>query len=275
MNIVVETTAVDDIPLISMVEEGAHHRPIVFYVHHYQGDKTLGVRLGYKLARAGTFFVTLDAYMHGERFDDRLAKINDPGTAVYPQGTEFDGFLLGIEEIVPRTARDIDSLIDHFAGDDRADASRVGVTGSSMGGWVTFYAAAHNPRISAAAPVIVSPGFAELWELVAVEASSYPKWANAMAELSEETARHLAELREVDPLPRLVNYAPKPLMMTIGDVDPFVPKQQVVRAYRDLLPLYSGHPDRLRLNIVDGVAHREEPWMMDDVSAWLAEQLCG
>lgn len=67
MRISVETATVDQVPLITMVKEGARHCPLVFYVHSYHGEKTLGMRLGYKLAEAGIFFVTLDAYMHGDR----------------------------------------------------------------------------------------------------------------------------------------------------------------------------------------------------------------
>lgn len=271
--IILETYQVDGVPIMTLAQESAKHRPLVFFVHGFTSDKRQGLRIGYELAGRGLFFVGLDAAMHGERFDERLTTAWEPGEdKVYPPKSGLDAFFL-MHEVIVQTAQDIDALSDHFAGDERTDAGRVGVTGFSMGGFATFYIAATNPRVQTAVPMSGLPAFAARWEDVVLETSSYTQWATAMEQAGTETARRTAFMRRIDPFDRMAAFCPRPLMMINGDRDLDSPKKYLVDLYRALKPLYADHPDRLRLNIHDDAGHELTPAMIQDTVEWFGKYL--
>ncbi len=270
--LILETCEVQGIPILTLAHEGLERAPAIFLIHGFTSTRTDQVELGYLLARAGCFYVSLDAYQHGERIASPPPWEKHPGV-IYPWESGLDRWLRMITEIVPQTARDVSTLIDHFAEDRRADIERVGVTGLSMGGMIAFYLAANEPRIQAAAPIISYPGLTAMWEQFATEAASYPRWKDAMAGVQPEIERDTARVKAVDPFERLASFAPKPLLIVQGDVDTDAPKHTSVALMQKLRPLYAEHPERLRLSIHDGVAHRVSSAMRDVVCQWFRDRL--
>jgi dienelactone hydrolase len=273
--IIAESYRIGEIPLITLAREGAEARPMVFYLHGLTSDKQDGLRLGYELAEQGFYVVSLDAPLHGERAGQRVDDDWMPlGGYTYPPDTGLDLFF-HMYEIVVQAARDIDVLVEHLAGDSRADTDRIGMTGFSMGAFATFYIAANNPRIQAAVPIAGIPAFAARWEDVLLEASSYERWARAMEDAQAETDRRTAYVRQIDPFDSLSEFYPKPLMMIQGDLDTDCPKKYAVDLYSLLKPLYAGHPERLRLNIQDGAGHELTRAMRGDTCTWFLQHLTG
>jgi pimeloyl-ACP methyl ester carboxylesterase len=268
-----ETYQVSEIPITTMVDELAECQPVVFYLHGLSADKRDGLSLGYRLVEAGCYFVTVDAPMHGERKDRRLhALMEGEADLVYPTDTGLDVFFL-VHEIIVQLAQDVGTLIGHLSEDGRADTSRIGVIGASMGGFASFYLAAHDPRVRAAVPMIGIPAFAARWADVVLEASAYEQWADAMVAAEEETARRNAFMERIDPFRKLEGFFPKPLLMICGDQDLAAPKKYCVDLYRKLKPIYATQPERLSLNIYDDAGHRVTTAMMDDASNWFRRYL--
>lgn len=273
--IIAESYRVQDIPLITLAREGTQSCPIVLYLHGLTSNKRDGLRLGYELAEQGFFVASLDAPMHGERTGQKVDDDWAPeGGYIYPPDTGLDLFFR-MYEVIVQVAKDIDTLIEHFAGDSRADVGRIGMTGFSMGAFATFYIAANDPHIQAAVPIAGIPAFGARWEDVVLESSSYERWARAMEDVQAETDRRTAYARQIDPFDRLKEFCPKPLMMIQGDLDTDCPKQSAVDLYRQLKPLYAGHPERLRLNIQDGAGHELTRAMREDTCAWFLQHLAG
>jgi pimeloyl-ACP methyl ester carboxylesterase len=271
--ILVETSTIGDIPVLTMAPEFVAPRPAVFFVHGFMSDKREGLALGYELARQGFYFVSLDAPMHGLRFDPRLeAMVSGKGEYVYPFESGLDVFYM-MHEIIVQIARDLERLIAYFEGERRIDGDRVGLTGFSMGGFATFYAAANNPRIAAAVPIAGIPAFEARWRDVVLETSAYEKWAAAMREAQAESARRGAFVQSIDPFEKLAGFFPRPLMMISGDLDTHSPKKYSVDLYRELLPVYAEHPERLRLVIHDEAGHELTRAMMEDVCGWFSRYL--
>lgn len=269
-NILLQCSRVGEIPLLLMAPEGARSLPLVIAVHGFFGRKEHNLELGERLVRAGFVFAALDAPLHGEREDPRLAASLQG--QVYPPQSGLDTFYLMLQTAAAVCA-DIDRLIDHFAADPRVDANRVGVTGLSFGGTAAFYAAANLPRVRAAVTTIAHPSFYQRWLDVIFEASSYPDMAAQMAAAQEETMRRAAWMRQVDPLARLKAAAPKPLLVQCGDQDTHMPKFYAVRALQELQPAYAQEPERLRLSIHDGVDHRVTEEMRAECAAWFGRWL--
>lgn len=84
VNISLHSTSVANIPVLTLIQNGAKACPVVFYVPGYGGTKESGLNLGYQLARQGFFVVSFDPLWHGERFDERLF---NPQPALYPPDT--------------------------------------------------------------------------------------------------------------------------------------------------------------------------------------------
>jgi dienelactone hydrolase len=269
--ILAESYSVDGIPILTLAQEGLTHAPVVFAMHGMGGRKEHTLTLGYELAKRGLFAVSFDATLHGERFDRRLETVSFEGN-VYPSDTGLDKFFL-MHEIVVQNGHDIATLLEHFAGDSRVDSQNVGVTGVSLGGFSTFYVAANDPNVRAAVPIIGIPAFTERWLDVTLEAESYTQWAEAMHHAASETTAKTAFMRQIDPFDRLKAFAPKPLMMIVGDIDTDSPKIYSVRLYRSLKDSYADAPDCLRLCIHDHAAHAVTETMIHDTCDWFARYL--
>ena len=271
--IVIETYSVKDIPIMTLAGENANNCPLAFFVHGFMHDKKAGLPLGYRLAELGFYVISLDAFMHGERFDESLKDVWEPKpNYVYPPDSGLDVFYL-LHKIVVHTANDIGALIAHFAKDARVDTERIGITGFSMGGFTTFYATANLPQIKAAVPICGVPTFAARWADVTLEASSYLQWADTMTQAEAETAKISAFMRSIDPARKLEAFYPKPLMMISGDRDIDAPKKYSVNMYRALKPLYAEQPERLRLSIHDDAGHELTLAMMQEVCDWFCKYL--
>jgi hypothetical protein len=106
-----------------------------------------------------------------------------------------------------------------------------------------------------------------------VKASSYPQWSKAMERGRGETARRAAFMRQIDAFEQIGGFCPRPLLMIQGDMDTNSPKKYAVDLYRDLNPLYEGHPERLRLSIHDRVGHQLTAAMREEVCEWFGGYL--
>jgi uncharacterized protein len=271
--LILETTQMAGVPVLTICPEGGRRCPLVVFAHGMTGRKEDGIPLGYRLATAGCFCVAPDAPLHGERLDDRIRYLGRPRPGqTCPPETGLDDWYLMLELVV-QAARETGALAEHLAGDPRVDAARLGVTGVSMGGYLAFYMAAHDPRVRAAAPVVGMPAWQQRWADVTLEAASYPQWREALRAAEPETEKRAAWIGQVDPFGRLPGFAPRPLLMLCGDVDSAQPKSYCVGLYRALLPAYAAQPEHLALNIVDGVGHDFTPGMMDQACDWFVRYL--
>ena len=87
-----------------------------------------------------------------------------------------------------------------------------------------------------------------------------------------QTAEHTAFIRQIDPVEKLKTAAPRALHIMNCDFDSDQPKHYSIECYRDLLPTYAGHADKLRLSIYPA-GHTVTPDMERDAVAWFGEHL--
>jgi cephalosporin-C deacetylase-like acetyl esterase len=271
--ILIETDQVEGIPLLTVLPEGAMHCPVVFAVHGFRGDKAEGVELGYRLAHAGIACISVDAAMHGDRRDARLAQVLDPAWPhIYPFASNLDAMYLQIQ-IVEQTAADISRLISHIESDDRFDTARLGVTGVSMGGLIAYYLVANHPKVATAVPIISVPNFTQFWEDIVLETMATEQGAAALAAVAEAHEIYTAFIRRMDPLDKLPAFAPKPLLLQLGNTDTNAPKAGTVALYRQMRPRYAAYPERLQLRIYANTDHRVTREMIADACDWFRHYL--
>jgi hypothetical protein len=76
----------------------------------------------YQLAQEGFFFISFDAWLHGERYDLQRDHASDPAYGgVYPPATGLDTGVLFFR-VIQRCLLDVQTLMDHYAHDQRVVA---------------------------------------------------------------------------------------------------------------------------------------------------------
>lgn len=273
MRVWLETQTVQTIPALTLAPDAARQCPVVFFIPGFGSNKETGLSIGYPLALHGYFFVAFDPWLHGERYDRRLDHAADPALGgIYPADTGLDTGAL-FYRVIQQCLFDVQTLMAHFSAEGRADVARCGVTGPSMGGYASFLIFARIPQMLAAVPMIGLPSFSRRWlDVLDESAFSNPAWAGALQAVAEQTRRHTAFVREIDPSEALRHAAPRALLVMNCDFDTDQPKQYSLDAYRELLPYYAAAPDRLRLRIYPA-GHTVTREMERDAVEWFRRHL--
>lgn len=271
--IFMDTDCIDGIPILTIAPERAERCPIVFFIHGFTGAKEEGAHLGYRLAASGMVCVCVDAAMHGERPDERLRQLFHPAAPrAYPAESRLDALILQAQ-IIMQTAADVVRLMNYFAADPRIDIRRLGVAGESMGGSVAYYLAATQPHVQVAVPIISVPDFAGYWDEAVTEARANEAWAPTLIAARERLDADTAFVYRLDPMERLRTFAPKPLLMLVGDLDTLAYKSRTVELYRQLLPHYRDRHQQLQLRIYENTDHRVPRVMITDSWQWFCQYL--
>jgi dienelactone hydrolase len=231
-------------------------------VLHGTGDRKEGmIPLLEALAARGFLAVAIDARAHG----DRAAGPNDYLQAILRAYRTHRG-----HPFLYDTVWDTLRLVDYLATRADVDASRIGLLGISMGGMETYLAAAADPRIAAAVPVIGVQSFAwalahDAWQprietiLPAVSGAARDALRPVDADFVHDFYDRLVPgiYGEFDGPAMLPLIAPRPLLVVTGDSDGLTPLPGVresaaaaERAYRG-----AGAAERFQLLIEPDAGH--------------------
>jgi uncharacterized protein len=272
--IILVQDCVSGVPLIFCAPEEAEKLPLVFYIHGFAGDKRGGLELAYNLAERGIATISLDAAMHGGRLDYRVATTwNGPQKGdIFPYETGLDRYLL-IMKVIEETVKDLKSLVEHYQNDPRVDTSRLGLCGTSMGGFIAYCFAAGDPSVKALAAMISFPTLLQRWQDVLLEASLQPDLAETMQAVAAEAETRGKEVAAIDPTQGLRSFAPKPLLIVCGDLDTDTHKSYSLRFYEEMIPLYKDQAGNLQYRVHPNAIHRVTSAMVNDAVDWFARHL--
>ncbi len=141
------------VPGILVKQGGSGRRPVVVVLHGTGGTKDAQLDVLKTLAAQGFIAIAIDGRFHGER---------QTGTG----STQYVAAMLQTyrtgqgHPFLYDTVWDVLRLIDYLETRPDVDASRIGLTGFSKGGMETYLAAAVDPRIAVAVPMIGVQSFA-------------------------------------------------------------------------------------------------------------------
>ena len=225
----------NDISLMEIYkDDGIGKKPLVILYHGYVGQKEFMMAQAYNLARYGFYVVLPDAWGHGER--------------------NRDGVPSNFFEAIAKTTDEINQVIDSYDQADEVDINRVGLTGGSMGGCITFnYLVSENRKIKAAVPVIGTPDWVSIMETK--EAEMLFLSANLVS-TSEQMKKHQEVASMVQPLNKYTNMKDTPLLILNGEEDPIIPVGKVKDFYEKLKPLYA-RPEEIQLITYPGIGHTD------------------
>ena len=191
------------------LEESAQCGTILFY-HGFGESKDGYIEVLERLAAAGFLAIGIDAIGHGERrypdFAERFPPIQPP----LVNNLQLEAAFLSV---VHATVKEVPAIIDDLFERGWVYNGRLGMTGHSFGGFVTYAAVVADKRIRAAAPVVGSPE----WKL------SWPE------------SPHL----------HLDQFFPTALLSQTAHHDTRVSPEFARRLHQRLAPYYSQTPERL------------------------------
>lgn len=237
----------EKIPVMLCYPRDAEKLPLVFFFHGFSADKFNNLAEGIRIAQQGYFTVVPDARYHGER------KIDDFYGYFSPE--KFVGSFFNT---VKETSEDISGMIDYFSHDRRVDITRTGLTGISMGGFITFMAGTLDCRIKALAPIVGSPD----WELLLN--------SERASIVSKETKE---AIMKYSPALNYERFKPSALFVQNGSLDTAVPAEGSRRLDAKLRKLYSDMPDKYEYLEDPDSGHAVPFEMLENVIKWFEKHL--
>lgn len=263
------TEAGQRVPTLLIKQSGASRQPAVIVLHGTGGSKEgMAGRLR-ELAAKGFVAVAIDGRYHGERAGASSEGMSPYLAAIlrtYRTGREHP-FLYD-------TVWDVMRLIDYLETRPDVDRARIALTGISKGGMETYLAAAVDPRIAVAVPMIGVQSFrwaldhgawdSRAWTLrEAVDAAAKDAGSGVGAPFMRRFYDKVAPgvYGEFDGPSMLPLIAPRPLLVINGDSDPRTPIGGVRACMAAAEQAYKvqGVPERLVLHLQPDAGHQVTP----------------
>ena len=259
-------------------------QPAVIVLHGTGGSKEgMAGRLR-ELAGRGFVAVAIDGRHHGARAAQAQTEAMSPYLAAilrtYRTGRE--------RPFLYDTVWDVMRLIDYLEAREDVDRGRIGLTGVSKGGMETYLAAAVDPRIAVAVPLIGVQSFrwaldhgawdSRAWTLrEAIDAAAKESGASVGVPFMKRFYDKVAPgvYGQFDGPSMLPLIAPRPLLVVNGDSDPRTPIGGVRECLAAATRAYEaqGAPDRLRLHLQPDTGHQvtaeADRAMLDWFQRWL------
>jgi len=235
--------------------------PAVLYAHAHGGRHDIGASEliagrpellappGPALAEAGYVTLSIDLATFGER---STVTESSAAKAALWYGKSLIGDMLS----------DQAAALTYLASRTDVDARRIATFGMSMGSTLSYWLAAVEPRIAAAAHLCCFADFASMVESGAHDGHGiYLLVPGLLAETSTGAIAGLV--------------APRPQLICVGTEDRLTPPDAVDRAWREASAAYAqaGAPRAITLMRVAGVGHKETHNMRQAVLKFLYAQL--
>lgn len=211
--IAVVEESMDGIPALHVapLEKLKEPLPTVFLFHGFTSSKELTVYLGYMIAKAGIRVVLPEADLHGSRFD---------GDEAARQKQFWD--------VIKRNIDELPSYCEHYTTRGLIDRGRVGVAGTSMGGFTALGCMVRHEWVRAVAAYMGSGYFLDLSRTL------YPPEGYFDPSVAERHAARMQALAEYEVAGRLDRIADRPLLVWHGQRDDIVPCSESTRLRDEL-----------------------------------------
>ena len=258
-------------------------RPVVVVMHGTGGRKEDLSPLLQRLAVAGFIAVAIDGRYHGARAREGA------GMESYEKAIVRAWHGNGEHPFFYDTVWDLLRLVDYLGTRPDVDAERIGLTGISKGGIETYFAAAVDPRIAAAVPIIGVQSFE--WALqnndwhgrIATIQKSFDEIAreagvtNAGSAFVQQFYDRVVPgiYSEFDGPKMLPLIAPRPLLIINSDHDPNCPLPGVEACIAATQPVYhaTAADDHFRVIIQRNSVHQVRPESEQAMIDWFVQWL--
>ena len=251
------------IPLLTVksVDSKKKALPTVIVVHGLASAKERNLAFAMQLANSGFLVVLPDVYNHGDRGSSTFL------TDLFsnPVNTIFDA--------VTNTVDDIIRLIDYLCQErDDSDCEKIGITGISLGGIITFITGINERRIKVLVPILASGDLLTIAQESSLTQEIHSVNKLDMKELSIPLGLQNV-LSQLDPVMNPTKYFPRPLLMINGEKDTVFPTKAVRKTIEVLKKAYTRNPSLFRYRIFPGVGHEVTASMINAAIDFLKKYL--
>lgn len=252
--IVSESDMINDIPYSFFYEDFGEKRPLVLVLHSYMASKNNACDLAYSIAERGLCTLTFDAYNHGGRYTESREGLE--WCSVEQVGEFFN--------VVEKTMQDVDFMLHNFMNHPRVDANRIGVTGVSLGAYLTYTCLLRNTEVVTAVPIIGTPCFTK--ELIYILNK-----ADETDFRTESEIKLLKLVKGMDPSETLLKTERRPILILSTINDEICPYEHSYEFYNKLKENYT---DQSMVSFVgfDG-GHSPYKELMDMAIEWFVDVL--
>ncbi|WP_163101604.1 prolyl oligopeptidase family serine peptidase [Peribacillus alkalitolerans] len=254
--VIVNREVIKDIPVLHVVKQDSMQEtlPFILFVHGFTSVKERNLTIAYLLAEKGFRVVMPEALLHGERSEG------------------YDEFKLGLNfwKIVKNTIHELEVLKNEYVRMGLADETRIGISGTSMGGIITMGSLRRYDWIKSAVCLMGSPAYVEFAEF---QVENVRKVVKEMPMTEEEIQQEYEGLKEYDPSLSVEEWRPIPLLFWHGDRDSVVPYHSAYNFYEKLKPLYDESGGEISFLLEEKGVHIVSHYAMLEATKWFEKHL--
>jgi alpha-beta hydrolase superfamily lysophospholipase len=231
--------------------------PVVFFTHGLKGSLQTCFNHCRAAAQRGMIAIGIEQRNHGRRILDVRRNLRQNHHGFY---TDLFGICVG-------TASDVRTIIDLLESGLGIATARIGMSGTSLGGYTTLMAMSMDPRIRVGAPIV---GMADLRHVAAETALLEGLDEQDVDDAFPEPLASV--MQRFEPSLRPEQFSDRPLILINGEHDTVVTPDANRAFYNRLKPHYT-QPERLKLLIEPDADHCVTPTMLDAAMDWLQRWL--
>lgn len=229
--ITIERKTIQSIPLLEVVAEQNRNKEVgtIFFFHGFTSYKEVNLHYAYFLAEEGFRVILPDCEYHGERASDKARTFPELG--------------LNFWNIIIQAIQELQVLRDEYVVKGKTDPGKVGVAGTSMGGFITLGALTQYDWISAAVSLMGCPAYIEFAKLAIRQ---FKKDGHFLPFSDVEIKRELERLSRFDLSLHPEKLKQRPLLFWHGEKDTIVPYRLAYEFYQTVKEDYRAVPERLQ-----------------------------
>lgn len=254
--ITINNELMENIPVLHVVDESLLEKklPLVMFQHGFTSAKEHNLHIAYLLAEEGYRVILPDAVHHGER---EKSLSDEKRQYVF-------------WDIVIQSLNELEYLRQHLVNRNLVQEDRIGMSGTSMGGILTFGALTQYSWIKAAVSLMGSPSY---FKLANAQVHYLKEEGFSLPISEEEMKRQIEGLQEYDLSLKEETLNGRPLLMWHSTVDKVVPYTLTYDFYHQIKPLYEGNEQNLKFVKDETSGHKVSREAVLELVEWFKTHL--
>ncbi|WP_026676133.1 alpha/beta fold hydrolase [Fictibacillus gelatini] len=253
--VIIENENIHDIPVLHAVKSGNVNQPLplVIFIHGFTSAKEHNLHFAYSLAEAGYRVILPDMNYHGERSSN----------------LSMEQMYSSFWDIVVQGIYDVNAIITELDNRGWIENERIGLSGTSMGGIITYGTLTQNDNIKAAVSLMGSPSYERLayWQF-----NEFKKQGVEFSFSDDQLLGAINNLKPYDITLQPEKLNRRPLLIWHSKIDSVVPFQYDEEFYLSVRNDYEqeGH---IRFLVDHSSGHKVSRHAYLETVAWFKEHL--
>lgn len=252
----VEAQHINGIPALHIIQNELTDKktPFVIFMHGFTSAKEHNLHYAYLLAEKGIRVILPEAAYHGER----------------SVGYSNDELNMKFWDVVINEIHELKTIKEYYEQKELVDVNRIGVAGTSMGGITALGALTQYNWIKTAVSLMGNPRYI-------VYLKEQMKWLQHKGVKIPLTESEIEEqinlLKKYDLSMNKEALNGRPLLFWHGMKDQVVPFTETYDFYKEIMPMYEHHSEKLRFMVDENSGHKVSREGVLATVEWLSKNL--